>query len=818
MSRALEGVRILDLADRSGALAGRILADLGAEVILVESPAGNSIRGLAPFLDDQPGHDRSFAHLYFNANKRSVVLDLEEASDRDRFLALVATADAVIDTERPGRLADLGLSHARLQKARPGLVQVSVTPYGQNGEWRHRVATDLTAGASGGLVWVSGEPRSVPIQGGTDPSYTMAGLVAASATTIALTARWGQEKAGETAAENAGQAWPGTHIDISLQEATVMTVMQTSTPGQLVWHDRVPRRPGLSSALRCADGGYVGLLVRPDRFDEFLAWCDRVPIEHSMTSADWEWSLLSAPRKGNPVAEATLALAAALSRDEFAAGALEADLVCLPVLGFDDLANHEQFVVNDQFLTVDHGPLDTELGFVRSPVDAMADGITIERAPQLGEHQALLADLQIDEFAEEAPAPAVQVAADPSKALEGIRVVDFGWVLAAPIGTRLLASFGAEVIRVESEKKPDSMRSQIGPHGKPDVDLGGLFNTVNAGKKSLTLDLSSEGGLKLIKDLIATADVVVNNFRPGAMERMGLGYEVLKSLKPDIVLLNLPGAHRKGPWAVRASMGNILMSASGFNMLTGFENERPRGIGVPYPDFTSPHLLVSTILAALRQRTVTGDGQELHLAQLSGTVSLLGAEWMQYVASGKQPPRNANRDPNYSPHGVYPALGSEYSDDEWVAIAVADDHQWRALCWLMERPELADDPRFVDHAARKANEDALDEEIKAWTADQDKWDCAERCQGARIAAAPVEHLADTYNRDPQLKHHYQIVHQPSDPSVDIPIDREAAQWVGADHRLVRSPMMGEHNEYVVREILGRSEEEYIALIVDEVLG
>ena len=227
---------------------------------------------------------------------------------------------------------------------------------------------------------------------------------------------------------------------------------------------------------------------------------------------------------------------------------------------------------------------------------------------------------------------------------------------------------------------------------------------MNAGKKSLAVDLSSERGLDLLKELIATADVVVNNFRPGAMERMGLGYDVLCSLKPDIVSLNLPGAHRVGPWAVRSSMGNILMAASGFNMLTGFEGERPRGLGVAYPDFTSPHLLTATILAAVAKRDRTGEGQELHLTQLSGMVSLLGADWMRYAATGEQPPRRANRDPNHCPHGVYPATPSEHSDDEWVTIAVTGDEQWRSLCELIGRPELIDDPRFATHADRKANE------------------------------------------------------------------------------------------------------------------
>jgi crotonobetainyl-CoA:carnitine CoA-transferase CaiB-like acyl-CoA transferase len=812
-NRSLEGVRVLDLADRSAALTGRLLADLGAEVILVEPPAGNPIRRLAPFVDDKPGPERSFHHLYLNANKSSVVLDLDDPADRSRFLDLVATAQVVIDTERPGRLEELGLGHDVLAARSPGLIQISVTPHGLDTPWRHRRATDLTSCAAGGLVWISGEPKGTPVHGGATPAYAMAGLGGTSAALVALTNR---ERDPE---------FVGVHVDISLQEAAAMAVMQTATPSQWTWFDRIPRRPGLSAVLKCADGGYVGLLVRPDRFDEFLAWCGRVGIEHDMTHDDWKWSLLTAPRQGNPVVRATLDLAEALTRDEFADGALEADLVCLPVLDFDDLGHHEQFTVNRQFATIRHDGLGRELGVVRSPVDALDEEVVIGPAPVLGADQALLDGLDdLDAGAEPAGPPAAPRSStpdtstpDPARALDGIRVVDFGWVLAAPIGTRLLASFGAEVLRVESSRKPDSMRQQHGPNGKPDPDLGGLFNSVNAGKKSLTVDLTTEAGMELIRDLIATSDLVVNNFRPGAMERMGLGYETLRKLKDDIVLLNMPGAHRHGPWAVRSSMGNILMAASGFNMLTGFEGERPRGIGIAYPDFTSPHLLVSTALAALRQRDRTGQGQEIHLAQLSGIVGLLGVEWMWYSATGRQPPRPNNRDLNHCPHGVFPARPSEDSDDEWVAIAVAGDDQWQALCQAMGRPDLASDRRFASHADRKKHEDALDVEIAAWTATQDKWSCAERCQVAGVAAAPVEHLADTYDRDPQLRHHYQIVNQPVAPDIDVPIDREMAQWRGADHRLVRSPMLGEHNEYIVREILGRSEQNYIDLLVGEVL-
>ena len=791
MTGGLVGLRVLDLADHSAVFAGRILADLGAEVILVEPSGGGPTRQLRPFLDGVAAEERSCVHQYFGANKKSVVLDVETADGKDKFLRLVATADIVLDTASPGRLDALGLGFDALTAARPGLIQISVTPFGLDVPWSDRKANDLVAGAAGGLVWVSGEPRGTPVQGGANPSYCMASLTAASAATIAVTHR---DATGE-----------GAHVDIALQEATVTAVTQTSAASTWAWFERIPRRPGLSSALECADGGFVGHLVRPEGFSGFLAWLDRVGIEHDMTIDDAHHAIVGKPAKDNPVVKATFDLAARLTRDEFAKGALEADIVCLPVLGFDDMGATEQYIVNDQFRTVTHSGIDRELGFARSAVDTSDDHIAIRRAPMLGEHtEEILSSLE--------PVPVrspTGVSTKPGCALEGLRVVDFGWVLAAPLGGRILASFGAEVVRVESSNKPDSMRRQLGPDGTYDPNLGGLFNSVNAGKKSLTVDLKSEEGLGLVKELIASADIVINNFRPGALARMGLGYDVLRELKDDIVLLNLPGAHPKGPWAVRPSMGNILMASSGFNMLTGFPHHKPRGIGVAYPDFTSPHLLTATILAAIRQRNRGGGGQELTLTQLSGVIAMLGVEWMQFIDSGVQPARKANRDPNFCPHGVYSAAG----DDEWVALAVASDSEWEALCEIIGASGLAEH----SFAERRVVEDEIDRLIDEWTFGHDKWEIADRLQAAGIAAAPVEHLRDTYEHDPQLRNHYQHVEQPSAPGVEIPIDGEPARWVGAVHTLTRSPELGEHNHEVVVGILGRSEDDYARLSDDGVL-
>lgn len=784
--RPLRGTRVIDLSDESAGLAGRILADLGADVILVEPVGGARTRHLAPFLADEPGPERSCVHQYLNANKRSVVT--AEVSVLRR---LLQSADVVLHTEPAFAHGD-----------RPGLIEVCVTPFGPSGPRAHWRGGDLIAAAAGGLLWVCGERADPPTHGAAEPSHTMAGLAAATAVLLALRVR------------DRDPATP-LKVDISAQEATQMCVLQTANPTLWRWFDTIPTRPGISGALRCADGGHVGLLVRTDNFAKFLAWLDEVGVPHTMTTDDWELARNLTPSPEHPVGAATLGLAARLTRDQFVQGAFRANVVCLPMLDFSELAQQEQYQANGQFFEVEHEAPEVacSLGFLRSPVDTADATLPIRRAPLLGEHTREVLDALEDGRQPVLRGRRSKAPMDPTRALEGVRVVDFGWVLAAPIGTRLLASFGADVIRVESTRKPDSMRSQLGPDRRPDPDLGGLFNDVNAGKRSLAVDLGTDRGREVVARLVATSDVVVNNFRPGALERMGFGFDRLREWKRDIVSLNLPGAHRRGPWSQRSSMGNILMAASGFNSLMGFPDRPPRGLGIAYPDFTSPYLLATTIIAALRDRDVTGEGRELHLAQLSSMVSLLGVPWMHYHSTGRMPARPGNRDPNHCPHGVFRCSGEE----EWCALAVRDDAEFVALCGLLGRPELATDARFATHAARKKNEDELERLLSDWTSTLDSWDVAERCQAAGVRAAPVENLADLMDRDDHAMHHYQTVRQPTRPEVEIPIDAECIRFRGWRHLLQRAPRVGEHSEEIVRGLLGYSDEEYVGMILDDIL-
>ena len=797
---ALSGIRVLDLANESAAFTGRLLADLGAEVILVEPPTGGPIRHRGPFAGDRAHPERGYAHLYFNANKHSVVLEPGDAGDQGDFHRLVASADVLIETAPVSERESRGLAPEALRALNPGLIHASITPFGPEGEWRDWRANDLVAEAASGLLWLCGERREPPWHGSGRPAYSMASLAAATGIMAALTAR-----------ERRGPGAPGAHLELSLQEAANMAAIQSATPTFYSWFGRIPGRPALSNALQCRDGGWVGLLVRPVSFAKFRDWVIEAKTPTQLGPDDGHWAEIYAPREGNPIAQVLIELAERYDRDAFADRAAEAETICLPIMDFPSMEHHPQFTENQQFVDVKNEPLGEIFSFTRSPVDSVAGHVALRSAPALGGDSARI----LGASPKKASAPASAASAlDPYKALDGIRVVDFCWVLAGPLGTRLLANFGADVIRVESSRRIDGMRKQSGPDGEPHSDLGGLFNSANAGKRSLTLDLSSSRGREIILDLIAEADVVTNNFRPGALERMGLGFETLRARKSDIVLLNLPGTHAKGPWSQRPTTGNAVMAASGLNMLMGFPHQRPRGYGVAYADFTSPYLLATCVMAALRLRDQSGEGRAMDLSQLSGTLSLIGPEWMEYAHTHVPPERSANRDPNCSPHGLFRTRG----EDEWLALAVQGDEEWRALCAGMARPELADDPRFAQHVARKENEDELDAIVAAWTAEADRFALAEKLQAAGIAAAPVENLQDTYERDPQLGAHYQRIQHPLAPDLDFPIDREAIRFAGVEHQIARGPMWGEHNEEIVREVLGLAEADYIQLVLDGVLS
>ncbi|PLW81398.1 hypothetical protein CWI75_15310, partial [Kineobactrum sediminis] len=593
---ALAGVRVLDLTDASGVFSTRLLADLGADVVRIEPPDGGSLRSHGPGLDGMQDAECGYYHLFHNMNKRSVVADLDDADTLAKVKALVRTADILVESGAPGRLAAYDLDYESVRQINPGLTFVSISPFGQDGPWSNRSGNDLIAAASGGILGISGAPDEPPMQGNADPSYKMAGLAAATGALLS----W----------QGVCRGAPGVHVDISVQEATVMMGVQSLNPCIYTVEGHIPRRQGFFGPIhRCKGGKYIAAHALP----QSLLRLQAVAAERGIVAEEGE---------AIPGAGIMKQLAANITAEEVMALVEEFDLIGLPVCGFEDIYAHPHFQAIDQFAPVRHEGLGLDLTSVRSPVAGMAADVPARAAPVLGEHtEAVFAEVR----AEPDRPDNAGVVVDVARPLAGIRVLDFSWVLAGPLGTRILANFGAEVIRIESSVRLDIVRMEGAM-----LSANGVFNDANLGRRSLTLDMSKQESIALIRKMVEQADVVTENFRTGVLDRMGLGYDELKRINPGIIVMHLPGCGVTGPWAKRGTFGGILAAAAGLNEISGFEGSPPYGIACAYPDFTSPYLLCLQILAALRERELTGLGQEIVLNQLSATVSLMGAEWVRW--------------------------------------------------------------------------------------------------------------------------------------------------------------------------------------------
>ncbi|MDA1003383.1 MAG: CoA transferase [Chloroflexi bacterium] len=398
--------------------------------------------------------------------------------------------------------------------------------------------------------------------------------------------------------------------------------------------------------------------------------------------------------------------------------------------------------------------------------------------------------------------------------LAGIRVADFFWLIAGPATSRVLADFGADVIKIESRSRMDNIRT-IGPQpSQPgSMDTNAVFNDVNTNKRSVNLNLRTPRGVELAKEIVRHSDIVTNNFTGDRMDRWGLGYEALREVRPDLIMLTMPVMGTTGPYIRYGAYGNGVIGFGGMRTNMGFPGRPPVGIAPLYSDFSAPYFAVSALMAALVHRERSGEGQFIDLAQAESAVSLLGTDVLEYTANGRVPAPPGNRAHDYAPHGAYPCWGT----DRWVAIAVREDGDWRALCAAMGMPALADDARFATLADRKRHEDALDDVVAGWTRERDAWQITHVLQASGVMAGVVEDLEDMLVRDPHLPSlHFERLQRDDEDAV-FTTHRQPARLDGASLPLQRAPRMGEHNEEVLTGLLGLSHDEYVQLMVDEVV-
>jgi benzylsuccinate CoA-transferase BbsF subunit len=398
--------------------------------------------------------------------------------------------------------------------------------------------------------------------------------------------------------------------------------------------------------------------------------------------------------------------------------------------------------------------------------------------------------------------------------LEGIRIADFTWVWAGPFCTLQLAHLGAEVIRIESATRPCVTR-MIPPwaDGEFGLNRAGYFNQYNQGKLSLALDLKQPRAVEIAKQLVARSDVVCENFAAGVMDRLGLGYAVLRTVKPDLIMIALSGYGATGPEREFVSYGPAQVPLSGMSSLTGYAGWRPMHVGISYGDPTGGLHGAFAVLAALLHRQRTGAGQFIDLSQQETTIAVLAEGVLAHTMTGQQPARNGNRDPFMAPHGVFRCAGEQ----RWVAIAARNDSDWQRLAQAIGRPELANDAHYATLAARKANEDRLEAIISEWTREHAPEEVTRTLQAMGVPAftsSSNRNLAE----DPHLNASGFFVHL-EHPEVG------KRQHVGIPWRMsgtpceVRSPgpLLGEHTEQVMSQVLGYSAAEIEQLRADKVL-
>ena len=402
-----------------------------------------------------------------------------------------------------------------------------------------------------------------------------------------------------------------------------------------------------------------------------------------------------------------------------------------------------------------------------------------------------------------------------NRPLEGIRVADFGWILAGPYATAWLGSLGAEVIRIESQGRLDFHRQNpgAGADGKPGINRGAVFNSLNFSRKSVRLNLSTARGIELAKELVRRSDLVMENYAAGVMEKMGLGYEALRAINPRVVMIATSPLGQTGPDRAATGWGPNVQAYAGLPHLTGYEGGPPSGLGGLYPDFMIGAVMAFTALSALHARNRTGEGQYVDLSMAQIVSTMIPEGLMEFAMNGREPPRMGNRSPQRAPRGVYRCAG----EDKWVAIEVESDEAWRGLAAALGKPGWANAPRFANAQERRAAHDEIDAAITAWTRERTHYEAMRALQAVGVAAAPCldpyELLEDEGMAERDL--YVEMDHPEAGPRTIAGLPGRFSGMEGYDYG--PAPLFGEHSEEVCRGLLGLGAEEYERLVDEQVI-
>ncbi|HEX2171067.1 MAG TPA: CoA transferase [Dehalococcoidia bacterium] len=811
---ALAGVRVIDLTGALGAWAAKLLGDFGADVVKVEPPGGAPTRRYEPFLGGQPDTGPSLWFAYHHANARSVALDLDRPEDRARFRDLAAGADVVLEDSPPAYLAGRGLGYADLAAANPRLILASVTGFGQTGPHAAWRATDLIAWSMAGATYLSGLPDREPLAS-AGQTAVFAGFYAAHGILLAL--------------EERARSRLGQHVEVSAQEA-VAAHNEMVLP--YIYMGEVARRIGSEylmvvpcQTFPCRDGYVMIATVSQGQWAGLVEWLTAEGAAEDLVEERWTDQLVRIAERDHVHAVIRRWVAGYRKWDLFHA-AQARSLPFAVVSTTADLAHDDHLIARQALPARDWAGTGRAIA-APGPIARLGEGGARFRrlAPAAGEHTIeVLAEANGRRTAARGTRSVDQDLSSTARGrssaagpLAGLKVADFTWVVAGPSGTRILADFGATVVKVEAIVGGDNARFL--PPYRDSIrgeNRSGFFNAFNRNKLSLKLDLKHPDGVAVARRLAAWADVVTANFSAGTMDRFGLGYETLRQANPGLIMAEMPGFGASGPYRDYVSYALTLQALSGITNLTGYPDAPPTGVGFALADHLGGQTLAWSVLLGLAHRRRTGRGQWIEIAQIEASLATIGPAVLDYFANGSVwPPRaNAPTTFRHGPTGVFPCAGP----DRWVAIDVETDDEWQALCRAIDRPDLAADPAYATPDQRAAKGAELAEAVTAWTSRYDPWEAAATLQRAGVPAGPVCDAVDLIERDRHLAERgfYQVVDHPE--IGPAPVDRSPIRLSRTPGSIrARAPLLGEHTEYVLGQVLGLPQEEIDRLLIEGVV-
>jgi crotonobetainyl-CoA:carnitine CoA-transferase CaiB-like acyl-CoA transferase len=779
----LPRLRVLDLTDPLGSSGARALLGLGAEVLRVASPTSSE------------GGSRA-EDLHWQAGKR--VVHAASASER-RAVAdrLVSRADIVLESGPVADLIGIEIAGDRPSSRWPGVIHVVTTPFGLTGPRRDWRADDLVLAAAGGMAWLGGRPEGQPKPPPREQALQLAGVHAAIGAMLALVA--------------CDRSGTGQLVDVSAQEAVAAT-LETAA---IAWihGGRYPRRTGgvydhVAHRIFAASDGHVagGYSGSPRMWTDLLAWL--VDEGAAQDLVDSKWSDPATRWAGRAhVDEVVADFVASRTARQVAADGRTRALPWAEVVAPDQLRDNPQLTDRRFFVSIRGADLPfgavEDVGFPFATPD-MPRPIVLHEPVEV---PAASASWTAERGRHTGAAPGPPFVDSPSwRPLEGLRVLDLTWVLAGPYATKTLADFGADVIKIESVHRQDPTRVAPGMRLRPGagIDDSGYFINFNRNKRSVALNLRTDGGVQLLRRLAGECDVVIENFSPGMLERWGLTYEELAEERPSVIVVSMAGAGQTGPWRDAVTFADTLAAMSGLSFETRDPGGAPQGLTFGLGDIVAANAAILAVLDCVVARR----GGYVDLSQLEAMSAGLGPAIVETQLGSPRTPattEHPNRDSRWCPRGLYPTAG----DDCWIAIAVTDQEMWTGLvgaCPSLARWSSAD----LDE--RRSVEDEIDRGLADWTATADGAELAAKLQAAGVAAAMVNTGADLVERDEQLadRGFYVMAEHPIAGVVRHEGVVERLQ-VGAGQIRTSAPLLGEHTDEVLREA-GFGDEEVSELI------